>query len=137
MPSGARQEPHVEVRATVAPAIEVNPATSPSPRIARSTRATIGPNDAATSGGRSLKESACSRLAIQTARKAAADRRVHGPLLVRPDSRGRRAAADAAGLAAGLTTAWWLGMVGADSSATGQRLCVRQLHQVLLGRRTM
>src|SRR5581483_6371511 len=124
-PEWPRQEPDVEVGAAVAPAVEVDARD-----VAEGEdRALDAGGNAAEIGLEPLRQVA-ERVDVATAREpdgsgqAAADGRVQCPVLVRPDGRGRLAAADPAGRAARLAAAWRLRDLARAGLARDERLLV-------------
>ena len=121
----------MEVRAAVAPAVQVHTADIAE----RQDRALGARHDAAEVGGQVLGQVA-ERIDVLAARdpdgagQAAADRRVQRPVLVRPDGRRRLAAADPARRAAGLTAARRLGNLARSRRARNEWLFVGKAHVV-------
>ena len=109
-PERPRNEPHVEVRAAVAPAVEVHAADVAEAE----NRALDTGGQRAERGGR-LRREVAERVDVLATRQpdrsgeAASDGRVQAEVLVLPDGRGRLSGAEAAGLAAFLSAARRLG----------------------------
>src|SRR5262249_7803597 len=126
-----RDEPDVEVRAAVTPAVEMHPAD-----VAEREDSPLDTcRDASEVRGQLVRQIG-ERVDVLAARKpdgsrqAALHGRLERPRVVRPDSRRRPTGADAAGRAAGLAAPRRLGYLPRPGFAEDERLVVGKSHRV-------